>query len=727
MATCEASESGVQLLFDLRIVLLGNRAAGKTSLANLITGHAESHLRRTAQCVKMHGDIAGRQVTVVDTPGWWKNLVKETPEFQKQEIVLSIAHCPPGPHAVLLIIRVDALFKEKHRRSVQEHMELLSERVWKHTIVVFAYRDQLQEQSLGKYIGSEGEALLLWLVEKCGHRYHVLNTERATGTQLTGLLEKIDAMVVGNGGCYFEMERKWLHKVEGTMTKRYMRANQRRKMVQEQWETPLVRQGHKHVHLSKMRLIMLGFRRAGKSSAGNTILSMATFISKRTTSCVKRQGEVDGRHVTIVDTPGWWKSLPVADTPELDKEEILLGMSFCPPGPHVLLLTLRVDVSFTAAEKQSVEEHMELLGERVWAHTILLFTHGDCLGDVTVEEFIESEGEALKWLVEKCGNRYHVLNNANWNDSSQVTNLLEKIEKMVAQNKGHYYETDLKTLKEVKQKRKAVGKKAKARAKKQRQMRKMNSTHFSEFCLVLLGYGEAGKSSTGNTILGRQVFGSRRTARCVQRHLEVGGQQVSIVDTPGWWKHLPIEQTPELNKDEITKSASLSTSGPIAYILVLRADCSFKEQERKAMEDHLKLLGSSVWDHSIVLFTFGDLLGDRAIEQHIECEGKALQWLVDRCGNRYHVFNNKAKGESHQVKELLEKIQEMIAANSGCNDKDMQVLQEMTERRKVEEDKANNRLKMQGQREEDESDDVFDDGEDEVIWESRAWRWTTAV
>ncbi len=224
-----------------------------------------------------------------------------------------------------------------------------------------------------------------------------------------------------------------------------------------------------------MRIIILGFRRSGKSSSANTILSMATFISKRTYTCVRRQGEVDGRHVTIVDTPGWWKSLPVADTPELDKEEILLSMSLCPPGPHVLLLTLRVDVSFTAAEKTSVEEHMELLGERVWAHTIVLFTHGDCLGDVTVEEFIESEGEALHWLVEKCGKRYHVLNNENWNDGSEVTILLEKIEKMVAQNRGHYYQIDLKTLKEVKQKRKAVERKAKARAKKQRQMRKMDS------------------------------------------------------------------------------------------------------------------------------------------------------------------------------------------------------------------------------------------------------------
>ncbi|XP_057196754.1 GTPase IMAP family member 8 isoform X2 [Triplophysa rosa] len=712
--------AGVQSVSDLRIVLLGNRAAGKTSLANLIISHAESHLRRTARCVKMQGDLAGRHITVVDTPGWWKNfLVKDTPEFQKQEIVHSLAHCPPGPHAVLLVIRVDTLYKEKHRVSAKEHLELLSPRVWNHTIVVFTYRDQLQEQTLGKQMGSEGESLLLWLVERCGHRYHVVNVDRATGTQVTGLLEKIDAMVVGNSGCHFEMDRRWLHEVERMMTKRYMRANQRRKMVQEQWEAPLTYQGHKQSHISNMRMIILGFRRAGKSSAGNTILSMATFTSKTTTQCVRRDGEVAGTRMTLVDTPGWWKSLPLSDTPELVKDEILLSMSLCPQGPHALLLTIRVDESVTAEERRSVEEHLELLGEGVWAHTIVLFTHGDCLGDLTVEEFIESEGEALQWLTEKCQNRYHVLNNENWDDDAQVTRLLVKIEKMVAENRGHCYEIDRRTLKVVKQKQKATEKKAKARAKQQKPVRKMsgikgNGYRFSEFCLVLLGYGEAGKSSAGNTVLGKQAFGSGRTSRCVLKHGEVARQTLSIVDTPGWWKHLPIEDTPELHKEELVRSLSLSAPGPVAFILVLRVDCSFQERERKVMEDHLKLLGSPVWDHSMILFSFGDLLGDRGIEQHIECEGQALQWLVDRCGNRYHVFNNKVKGESHQVRELLEKIEEMFALSGGRDEMDMQVLQEVTDRRKVEEERSQTRLKIKRQIEEDASD-VFESDEDDVI------------
>ncbi|KAI4888853.1 hypothetical protein NFI96_028239 [Prochilodus magdalenae] len=79
----------------------------------------------------------------------------------------------------------------------------------------------------------------------------------------------------------------------------------------------------------------------------------------------------------------------------------------------------------------------------------------DCLGDTPIEQHIESEGKDLKWLVEKCGNRYHVLNNKNRSDDTQVTELLEKIEEMVAANRGRHFQMDRKILQEVEEKRRA--------------------------------------------------------------------------------------------------------------------------------------------------------------------------------------------------------------------------------------------------------------------------------
>ncbi|XP_010877613.1 GTPase IMAP family member 9 [Esox lucius] len=190
------------------------------------------------------------------------------------------------------------------------------------------------------------------------------------------------------------------------------------------------------LQLPELRIVLLGYRLAGKSSAGNTILGKKLFNSKETTAlCMKRQGEVAGRWVTVVDTPGWWWNEPAKWTSERVRREIVVSRSICPPGPHIFLLVIRGDDSFTEEYRMAVQEHLELLGETVWRKTLVLFTRGDCLGD-SIEQHIESEGKALLWLVEKCGNRYHVLDNKYRGDGPQVTELLEKIEEMVVENNG---------------------------------------------------------------------------------------------------------------------------------------------------------------------------------------------------------------------------------------------------------------------------------------------------
>ncbi|KAG7487369.1 hypothetical protein MATL_G00022510, partial [Megalops atlanticus] len=355
------------------------------------------------------------------------------------------------------------------------------------------------------------------------------------------------------------------------------RKEQKRKEMAAGGVTSLQREEH---HLSELRIVLLGGRCAGKSSAGNTILGREEFESGiRTAQCVKRQGEVAGRQLTVIDTPGWWKDCSVQDTPELNKQEIVRSVSLCPPGPYALLVVINVSKSFTETYRRSVEEHLELLSDRVWRHTIVLFTWADWLGDTTIEQRIEAEAKALQWLVEKCGNRYHALNNDNRADGTQVTELLEKIEEMVAGHGGCHYEMDKTLLQEVEEKRRVVEESAKQRLMKVQKQRKTlralfkgEEHHLSELRIVLLGGRYAGKSSAGNTILGREEFESGvRTAQCVKRQGEVAGRQLTVIDTPGWWWSYSVQDTPELDKQEIVCSVSLCPPGPYALFFVCQS------------------------------------------------------------------------------------------------------------------------------------------------------------
>ena len=223
----------------------------------------------------------------------------------------------------------------------------------------------------------------------------------------------------------------------------------------------------------ELRAVVFGGKFAGKSSLINAVFGKDLVPpKKRTAQCKKLQGTVCGRELTLVDTPGWWKHFPLSDTAEFLKQELIQGVSLCHPGPHVILLVIEIDIPFTEKHRKAAEDHLELLGGQIWTHTLVVFTRSHSLGDRTIEEHIEKEGEALQWVIERCGNRYHVFDIKN---ESQVKQLLEKIEDVVRTNNDTYFQIEAKILEEAAEWKEAVMTKATSiKLKLQEQMTQLN-------------------------------------------------------------------------------------------------------------------------------------------------------------------------------------------------------------------------------------------------------------
>ncbi|KAK7465142.1 hypothetical protein BaRGS_00037672, partial [Batillaria attramentaria] len=372
-------------------------------------------------------------------------------------------------------------------------------------------------------------------------------------------------------------------------------------------------------------VLLIGKTGNGRSSVGNTLLGRdGAFETGRGMSSTTTRVQVEETdRFKVVDTPD------ISDTEYNDKQRkvaVLKWKELTAPGPHAILLTVRCDVRYRAEEYDMYKQVKTLWGdaESFCRRLVVAFTFGDRQDGSIEEELKGSIPQELKNVLGDAGHRYVVFNNrAKPDDNKEAVNKLADIVWTI---------------------------------------RQQNET---ERCLIVVGKTGNGRSSVGNTLLGKDEF----QTGCGMSSTTT--EPKAVVDTPDISDNDHF--TDKQRKEQLSLWKRLAAPGPHAILLTVRCDVRYTAKQYEIYKQLKTLWGDSAsfCKLLIVAFTFGDRQ-DADIEEELKSSVLVeLQNVLKDANGRYVVFNNRAGPEekSKTVSTLLDIVDELSETASATGNR----------------------------------------------------------
>ncbi|XP_030649191.1 interferon-induced very large GTPase 1-like [Chanos chanos] len=418
----------------LRLVLLGKSVLENRTVGNFILGKAAFDVKATTALVEQHnervrGHVQGRPMKVVNTPDLFH------PQLSHHQLSVAVKECvslsAPGPHVFILVLQPDS-FTEEDRHHVTAIMNKFGTEAMNYTIVLTTGKSPIHARAWDVNKSGPVQAI----IRSCSMRHHVFNNlYRFDRHQVLQLIEKIDRMLEENGGPYFSCEQS-KQISEGTV-----------QHVNKPGREEGDEKNEKDLQRCDFTVALIGSDAAVKYGGENILLGEEELYLDQSDLCqiTPKTKEVSGRHVSVINMLGLHE-LPQQST-DTHISHLLRDHEI-----HVFLYVLPLGL-LTDEDKMGLEWLQRTFGEKSLDVVMILFTYEtEDQKDTVIDDL--KKNAILEQIVQKCGGRYHTCDKS-MNNQSEMRTLLEKIDRLVCENKGCYrlktYNGEQKKMQKLKQ------------------------------------------------------------------------------------------------------------------------------------------------------------------------------------------------------------------------------------------------------------------------------------